>query len=283
MSNLTVRKIPWDFTDVPFIWNPDNPEFSTTIIRFSFAAVAFEKMLCKAFRQVHSLIEDPELQAENRLFIRQEAVHNEGAERHIAELIKRYPGLADTRENAIEYWDRLLVEHGLEYCVCFLAALEGTFTPTGKMIIENRETLFGGGDARVASMWLWHLSEEIEHRSTALKIYNHVYNKPFGRVHFVTAGTVRRFFKGFNALVMDGIAEHVPEEDRAQSTGRHRMGLDRIPRWERWMVALKVFRSVTPWHDPQDQPIPEFGVKLLADFDAGKDLTQYYGRRVQAA
>ena len=51
------------------------------------------------------------------------------------------------------------------------ANLEATFTPMFKVILDHRESLFGGGDARVASLMMWHFVEEIERRSSGLLLY----------------------------------------------------------------------------------------------------------------
>ncbi len=42
------------------------------------------------------------------------------------------------------------------------------------MMLDNEETLFRPGDDRVASLFLWHFVEEVEHRSSALMIYDAV-------------------------------------------------------------------------------------------------------------
>ena len=48
-------------------------------------------------------------------------------------------------------------------------------------MLDHREHLFNG-DARVASLFLWHFCEEIEHRSSGLMVYDHVYGNYWYRV-----------------------------------------------------------------------------------------------------
>ena len=50
------------------------------------------------------------------------------------------------------------------------------------MMLDNEETLFRPGDDRVASLFLWHFVEEVEHRSSALVIYDAVVGKPWYRI-----------------------------------------------------------------------------------------------------
>ena len=51
-----------------------------------------------------------------------------------------------------------------------------------KVILDNRDALFGGGDRRVASLMVWHFVEEIEHRSSGLILYRHLSPDPWYRV-----------------------------------------------------------------------------------------------------
>jgi len=50
MIELKVRRIPFDFEGVDFIWNKNNPEFAITMNKLSFFAIAFEKYICQAMR-----------------------------------------------------------------------------------------------------------------------------------------------------------------------------------------------------------------------------------------
>ena len=67
----------------------------------------------------------------------------------------------------------------------YIANLEATFTPLFKVILDNRDSLFGGGDTRVASLMMWHFVEEIEHRSSGLKLCRHINPNPWYRVRHI--------------------------------------------------------------------------------------------------
>ena len=276
MGSLTIRKIPFDFEGVDFLWNPANPAWSAQVNDLSFSAIAFERVLCKAFRLAEALIDDPVIAEECRLFVEQEAAHSAAHHKHVSALIARYPGLKETRDKAIAYFDQILEEHGLEFTICFGAVLEGTFTPMGKLIIDNRELLFADGDARVASVWLWHFSEEIEHRSSALTIYNHLYGHRFARLRMLP--WIRRFILGYSELMQSQIATHVPAKDKGIVD---RKSFDDLPRDEYRLALWRTFLSLLPWHDPATEPLPEWAQAIYDRYDEGKDLTQFYGRKVE--
>ncbi len=79
-------------------------------------------------------------------------------------LVQRYPELEKCYEDACAAYDKLIDEESIEFHAAYIANLEATFTPLFKVILDNRDSLFGGGDRRVASLMMWHFVEEIEHR-----------------------------------------------------------------------------------------------------------------------
>ena len=66
MTNLQPRKMDFGFEDqdVPFLWNPENPAWSSMSNAVSFLAIGFEKMIVKMIMQTKSRISDPEVAEE---------------------------------------------------------------------------------------------------------------------------------------------------------------------------------------------------------------------------
>ena len=95
MTDLQVRKIPFDFDgDVPFIWNPQNPEFSITCNAVSVLAIAFERFILAVMKDALPLVTDPEMREEADAFTRQEGQHSRMHRLHVRALVRRYPGVA---------------------------------------------------------------------------------------------------------------------------------------------------------------------------------------------
>ena len=102
-------------------------------------------------------------------------------------LVARYPELERCYEEASKAYDRLIAEQPIEFHAAYIANLEATFTPLFKVILDNRDSLFTGGDQRVASLMMWHFVEEIEHRSSGLILCRHVNPDPWYRVKHIRA------------------------------------------------------------------------------------------------
>ena len=213
MTDLEIRRIPFVFDEtVPFQWNPTNPEFGITMNTVSIIAIAFEKYIVAATRQALPLLEDnPEVAAEADAFLRQEAQHARAHRLHMRALIAQYPGLQQTLDEAVASYDRLLEKKPLKFHLAYIAALEASFTPNFKMMLDNRDVLFAPGDTRVASLFEWHFVEEVEHRSSALVVYEALVPNKWYRLQVAPYAFAHVF--GLAGQIARGFADHVPIED----------------------------------------------------------------------
>ena len=175
MTDLEIRRIRFDLDgDVPFNWNADNPAFSTYMNMVSIMAdVLREDDRCRG-TEAMPLITDTAVADEADAFLRQEAQHASAHRQHLRALIRRHPGLQETLDEAVASYDDLTATTPLNYRLAYIADLEATFTPFFKMLLDNEATLFRPGDERVASLLMWHFVEEVEHRSSALIIFDAV-------------------------------------------------------------------------------------------------------------
>jgi predicted metal-dependent hydrolase len=301
VTALEVRRPKFDFTgDVPWEWNPANPQFSFFMNATSIIAICFEQMIVAAVQEAKPLITDPEVAAEATAFLRQEAQHASTHRKHVAALIRRYPGLQHTLDAAIGSFDEVTRTASLKFRLAYIADLEATFTPSFKMMLDNEATLFRPGDDRVASLFLWHFVEEVEHRSSALVIYDAVIGDSWYRIR-VLPGVFRHLTR-VARLIADGVNEHVPESDRKVDartflpTYRLRQALREgspfpsrratpattpnafatVPRKQRLTAAGRVLLSQSPFHDPDGQPLPEFADRWFERWNSGADVTHWY-------
>lgn len=300
MTSLQVRRVQFDFDgDVPFLWQPHNPAFSLMTNLISYIAVAFEKYIVQAVREALPRIDDPAVVAEADAFLRQEAQHARVHRLHLKALTRSWPGLQDTLDQAIALFDQLFAARSLKYHLAYIADLEATFTPTFKLLLDNEEQLFRPGDERVASMFLWHFVEEVEHRSSALVVYRALGGGEAYR--FAVLPSVVLHMGRVLQVIVDGFNAHVPFEDRQvdarvllptfqvqhalrrllPSFGRGRDGpladaLAGIPGNERRVASWGILKSQMPNHDPTDQPLPPFAARWLERYDRGEDVARWY-------
>jgi predicted metal-dependent hydrolase len=290
MTSLEIRKVRFDFDgDIPFIWNPSNPTFSVFTNAVSIIAIAFEKLIVAATREAIPLITDPEPKSEAEAFLRQEAQHANAHRQHIRAVARRHPGLEETLAEATRCFDRLTDTAPLDFRLAYTANLEATFTPFFKLLLDNEATLFASGDERVASLFLWHFVEEVEHRSSALVVYDALIASRTRRVRALPA-ILKHMNEAF-MIVVDGFNTHVPESDRIidahralpalSMTARRRprpapAALAHLSAREKGVALLRILESQSPWHNPTHQPLPRFAERWFHQYDDGADIAHWY-------
>lgn len=273
MSNLEVRKIPFDFEDVPFMWNPEQPRFSVFMNQLSFQTIGFERYICRAMREAEGQISDPAIAEETRLFREQEGVHAAAHTKHVKGLIAQYPELQSSLDKINKIYDDLYEQHPLEYHLAYVGGLEAIFTPFFKMILDNRSSLFAGGDERVASLLMWHFCEEVEHRNSAIMIYNHIVGKYVYRMK--TAKSCIALSGSMFELLLEDFKKYVPDIPAEGLTGSP---FDSVPRMDKVRSSLSILNAQLPWHKPSNQTPPDYYAEWLAHWNAGDDVTRIYGQ-----
>jgi predicted metal-dependent hydrolase len=297
-----IRRPPFAIdASVPFQWQPANPRFGLFGNTFTFLAIAFERYIVAATREAMPRITDPAIAEEADAFLRQEAQHARAHRLHANAMIAQYPGLAETFAATNAAYDELLERETLEFHLAYIANLEATFTPLFKMVFDNRRRLFEGGDERVGTLLLWHFVEEIEHRSSALRIHHHVTPDRWYRIR--KARKVFEHVAGIFKLVLAGFEQHVPIEDRHVTTSavgpsglwleeisqrfpivRRRSDgpsmLSHVPGRDLRTMIWRLAMSQTLRHDPAGEPLPAWVGEWHAAYDAGADVTTYEGARL---
>jgi predicted metal-dependent hydrolase len=272
MTNLVLRKIPFDFEGVEFIWNPDNPAFSVMMNAITFQSIGFEKYICKAMAAAEKLANNAAITEEIRAFNGQEMIHSQAHRKHAKALIEACPGLQDALDYSLAEYDRLYEERDLKYHLAYCANIEATFTPLFGSMIEHRDVLFAGGDPRVSSLFLWHFVEEMEHRASAHLIYDHIVRNPFFR--FFRLRSVFGHTKVMAQRIYEIFHEHVPQSRGiGLGAGVSAMPVPALKRMRRGLIA-----SQMPWHRPGSASIPAYYGEWVARYENGEDMRVAYAR-----
>jgi predicted metal-dependent hydrolase len=272
MSDLKIRKIGFRFQDTDFIWNPENPFFSILMNKITFFVIGFEKYICQAINDAEPLIKNPAVLKEAKDFRTQESIHSMAHRKHAKALIERYPGLQETLDKVVQSYDRLYASKPLKYHLAYIGGLESIFTPFFKLLLDNRKMLFGGGDAQVSSLLVWHFCEEIEHRSSGIIVYDEVVGSYLYRVlnfrKFIAHST--GLFAMMDAEFQKHVAD-VPIEFYDPKRSRP------LPLRGRLGSAIGVLMAQMPWHKPVHQSVPDYFQEWMGLYDSGADMTQAYG------
>lgn len=270
MSNLTIKKIDWQFDGVEFYFNPANREFSAFMNSIGFLVVGLERYFCKAMKDAEKLITNPAVLEECKMFNRQEMEHSKAHVRHCKALIAKYPGLQEALDGSIRMYDEHYAAHDLKYHLSFMGGLESAFTPLFGTIIDNRDVLFGG-DARVSSLFLWHFCEEIEHRSSAISVYNHVYGDHIYRMRNVKSMTAHG--RDVTLMLQDVFRRAVPEFDTEDF---YMTWTKALPKWTLRKMGWKIAASQLPFYPHDGQRLPAYYAEWNRRYDAGEDMRLAY-------
>lgn len=310
VTDLQIRQVDFGFdATVPFCWLPSNPRFAMMTNAISVIAITFERFIVRATTAALPLITDPAAAAEATAFLTQEAQHSKNHRRHVRGLIAQYPGLQQTVDEANAAFERITETEPLEFQLAYVADLEATFTPLFKVMLDHDDAFFRPGEERVASLLIWHFVEEVEHRSSALVVYDAVVQDPYYRTRQVRKvfGHVMDVYRG----IVEGFMEHVPEADRratyaqmspaAMRTEEIRARLPVPAGWKRRngpdtptafapasnrelaMMFYRLLKSQVPHHQPAHEPLPRLADQWFAAWQAGRDITRYYTGGVRQA
>lgn len=302
MTDLQVRRLRFDFeAPVPVVWHPDNPTFSHSVNLMSFTAICFEKMIVEAVKEARPHFADPEVAAEAEAFLRQEAQHANAHRQHVAALIRRHPGLQGVLDAIMASYDHMTDTKSLAYRLAYIADLEATFTPSFRFLLDNDDVMFRPGDDRVASLLLWHMVEEVEHRSSALLIYNAVVGRRLYRLR-VLPSVVRHIMCTLVPIYVAGMNSAVPEADRvidlrvllASGKARQRLHsftsggrranaaalqpmLSNVPGKDKRRALRGLLLSQNPYFDPASEAPPTLAQRWFDRYECGEEVTRWYG------
>jgi len=299
MTDLQVRRVRFDFagTPVPFNWQPERPAFAMQCNVISFFAPGFEKLIVEATREAIPLMRSPEEVEEADAYLRQEAQHSAAHASHIRALIRRWPGLGETRDQVVASYDRLTKTKPLAWRLAYAAIVEATFTPYFKVFLDHEDKLFRPGDDRVASLFLWHFVEEIEHRNSALMVYNAIHPSFFYRLSAIPE--VASHVGEIISIVASGFEKHVPKDcggdyGRLMPKGfsysaiRDSLAATRqvnksrlstysgVPRRELMSMMVGLVRSQGPRHNPRHEKLPVFAARWFAKYDDDPNVAAHW-------
>ncbi len=179
--DITVRKVKFEFPDeLDDVLPGVDPVRESYMVAFSLTMPYLEPYLIRTFRSVAGDITDAGLAADVKEFIGQEAQHFQN-HRRVNEIIKGQLGSAVAAElQAIE--DRLDADYrrfnaskSRRFNLCYAEGFEAMTCAMALTSIAEAEA----GNSTISAgpwgqLWAWHLAEEMEHRTVAFDLYEHL-------------------------------------------------------------------------------------------------------------
>jgi predicted metal-dependent hydrolase len=183
---ITVRRMEFEFpTSEEFdpLWAGGSPTVSYFTLGLSLYLPYLEPYIIKALRSATHLVKSDDVLDKIDKFCRQEAQHYKQHEKFNALIHERdYPGLAEIEARCKAEFDDWLENKPLKYNVGFVEGFE-SYTTQGAVASLNGGALSGPNvDQKIADLFRWHLTEEIEHRTVAFDVWEHIYGDYVYRV-----------------------------------------------------------------------------------------------------
>lgn len=198
---MQVRKVELDFGDAKIHWNPKEPEYAQLLNGLSSGFPLLEPFLIKVVKQAKK--QAPEhMHRDIDLFVGQEARHYKQHAKFNKLLYEAGYQLDPVMAKLAKSYEKALSKKSLKFNLAYCDGFE-TFGPMlSYFFFEHAPELMEGWDEPTVYLWLWHLSEEFEHRAVCFELYKAIYgNTPgyFYRCYMMWYAMIQLFGYGLTA------------------------------------------------------------------------------------
>lgn len=167
---LPTRAVVFDIPpEQALAWHPFLPELAFAANGISLLMPYVEPYLVKSVRSALPDLDDP-LRSRTEAWVKQELAHHVQHRRFNDVLVTQCPGL--TR---VERWMRRtyawLGRRDRRFNIAFAAGSETIAFGIARWVDRHVDTLFDAADPEVSRLFLWHLAEEVEHKSSAHEVF----------------------------------------------------------------------------------------------------------------
>lgn len=168
---LAMRPMRFEFdADMDVVWHRLRPEFACAANGVSMLMPYVEPYVVQSVRGVVDQLDGP-LEAETKEYLRQEGQHHAQHRRFNDLLVGRFSALGHVEGVMRSVFDWLSARRTTAFGVAFAAGFEAVAYAAARWTDEHRHELFDGADERASRIFLWHLAEEVEHKSVAIDVH----------------------------------------------------------------------------------------------------------------
>ncbi len=253
---MTVRRMEFGFTpDMERVFIKNDPEMSFMFLGAWIMLPYLEPYLIRTMGQALPHIRDAKLKGELKRFCAQEGEHfkqHAKANDIIRALSPAYEALRPLEVELDAEFKAFTKDKPLKFNLAYAEGFESMTSAMSRAQLEVG--LYDRTDSPLAQLGKWHIMEELEHRSVAFDVYEHVVGSWFYRMrmslwaqkHYM--GWVNRFADVMKAGEADLFARYQTPEIVAERKAFNRHYLRRgIPR---------VLATYLPWYDPSKVDLP---------------------------
>ncbi len=258
---LEVRRVRYDWEHLPRHWVPDDPATTHLINVLHVILPPGERWFVRVFKEALPHIDDPVLRRRVRAFMGQEGTHAvahsgvlgyfEANDIDVSPMLRELEVLFDhiLSPRAVP---RPFRRTYLSVLLAGVAAVEHYTAVLGQWILDEGGALDeAGADGVMMDLIRWHGAEEVEHRSVAYDLFEHVSGSTLAK--FVGAGVA---FPGLFCVWGRTMSLLLEEDDQFDGPASHGM-LRHYPTSQRRSRApsrvrlfLEAPRYLAPWYHP---------------------------------
>ncbi len=249
MQDITVRRMGFEFPEeIDPVFMPGDPEESYATIGLSLLLPHLEPYLIRTMKVARKQIHDPDLLQDLERFSAQEGQHYREHMRFNAALrLRKFPGLTALEAELSEDYQRFSRERPLRFNLAYAEGFEALTTAFARFSFEERG--LGELDSPVADLIAWHTIEELEHRTVAFDVYDHVIGGYFYRLFYglYAQWHLMRFVRRVTRHMLEADPDAVRQAGgRVASRARARMRARLAFR----KLLPNVLRTYLPWYTP---------------------------------
>jgi len=149
---------------------------------------SIEPYFVRSVRAVSGEIDELD-QSEVEAYLFQETQHHKQHVLYNRMLVERYPALGRIESLIRGVFGRLEKSRSARFNVTFAACAETIAYSAARWAAARSTKLFSGADETAATLFLWHLAEEVEHKSAAFDVYRAVIGVSDGAAKATSPGT----------------------------------------------------------------------------------------------
>ncbi|NWG45042.1 MAG: metal-dependent hydrolase [Alphaproteobacteria bacterium] len=256
-SDIPVRRMDFTFPDdMDLVFIEGNPRTSFFFLGSWMMLPYLEPFLIRTMQAALPKISDPTLAEELRRFCMQEGQHFRQHAKANA-VVKRVhpsgPRLAALEREVEALFARWSETKPLRFCLAYAEGFESMTSAGARTQIEL--DVFREMKEPIRSLMLWHIMEELEHRTVAFEVYENVVGSYLYRLvvglwaqmHYL--GLCRKFTRAMVEADPETVARHDGPDARR---------LRRQAGWTYLKMALpRQLATYLPWYNPRKLPMPE--------------------------
>jgi uncharacterized protein len=259
-----VRRIGFDYADggaAAQSWHPQEPEFARLVEALSVSMPYLEPYLIQTMRDAKAKIDDPALLREMDLYIGQESAHFRQHQK-MNDVIAKTTRHSRPLEAAFQADYKAFRETRSEaFHLAYAEGFEALTMAIAQVLVEDRARIWNGAAAAPVSMILWHMVEEIEHKTVTFDVFERLHGGYFMRAYgffYASGHLLGRAFQGYRKMLReDGLLNSWDS------------------RWRRWRslsrfffgVGIRAVRILNPWYDPRQTRDPAWALAWIARYE----------------